>query len=31
MLCEDNLGNKYMLKAVSNVGCWKSEEVPLLA
>ena len=28
MLCEDDYGNKYMLKAVSsNVGCWKSEEV----
>ena len=31
MLCEDDYGNKYMVKAVSNnVGCWKSEEVLLL-
>lgn len=28
MLCEDDYGNKYMLKAVSsNVGCWNSEEI----
>jgi len=28
MLCEDDYGNKYMLKAVSNnVGSWNSEEV----
>lgn len=28
MLCEDDYGNKYMLKVVSsNVGCWNLEEV----